>query len=154
VVKSNESADYPSVTRPLTAHERETMQESIEFIYSQFVVKVAESRELSLERVDELGQGRIWSGIDAVRLGLADELGGLTEAIAAAAELAELTLYRTVEYPVVGNPFEQLLRSLMRGEASIETPLPEEVSALERLYNEAKEPGVYARLPYDVVIRN
>ncbi|MDR0729981.1 MAG: signal peptide peptidase SppA [Prevotellaceae bacterium] len=154
VVRSNTSADYPSVTRSLTTRERETMQESIEFIYSQFVEKVAESRELSLEQVDELGQGRIWSGIDAVRLGLADELGGLTEAIAAAAELAELAFYRTVEYPAVGNPFEQLLRSLMKGEASIETPLPDEISALERLYNEVKEPGVYARLPYELRISN
>ncbi|MDR1681355.1 MAG: signal peptide peptidase SppA [Prevotellaceae bacterium] len=154
VVQSNTSADYPSVTRPLTAHERRTMQESVEFVYTQFVAKVSESRELSPERVDELGQGRVWSGIDAVRLGLADELGGLTEAIAAAAGLAELDLYRTVEYPAIGNPFEQLLRSLMKGEASIKTPLPDEISALEHLYNNINKPGVYARLPYELSIEN
>ncbi|MDR2362181.1 MAG: signal peptide peptidase SppA [Prevotellaceae bacterium] len=157
VVRSNTSADYPSVTRSLTTRERDAMQESIEFFYSQFVEKVAESRELSREQVDELGQGRIWSGIDAVRLGLADELGGLTEAIAAAAELAELAelgFYRTVEYPTVSNPFEQLLRSLMKGGMSIETPLPDEISALEHLYNEVKESDVYARLPYEIRIKN
>lgn len=153
VVRSNTSSDYPSITRPLTDREREAMLSSIETIYLQFVDKVASSRELSPDEVDRLGQGRIWSGLDAVRLGLADELGGLTEAIAAAAELAELSLYRTVEYPATSNPFEQLLKSLMKGEVAIETPLPDEAGELARLYNEVKEPGVYARLPYDLVIK-
>ncbi|MDR0667088.1 MAG: signal peptide peptidase SppA [Prevotellaceae bacterium] len=153
VVRSNTSADYPSITRPLTNREREAMLSSIETIYLQFVDKVASSRELSPDEVDKLGQGRIWSGLDAVRLGLADELGGLTEAIDAAAELAELSFYRTVEYPTISNPFEQLLRSLMKGETAIETPLPDEAGELARLYNEVKEPGIYARLPYDLVIK-
>jgi protease-4 len=153
VAKSNASADYPSVTRPLTAHEREVMQSSVEFIYSQFIDKVADSRNLPVARVDEIGQGRVWSGIDAVRLGLADELGGMAEALAAAAELADLSTYRIVELPEIPNPLEQLLKSLMKGEATVNMPAPAEIHTLEHFYKEVTAPGIYARLPYDVHFR-
>jgi protease-4 len=150
VAKSNTSADFPTSMRPMSVREREVMQGSVELIYSQFINKVSEARSLDVEKVDDIGQGRVWSGLDAVHLGLADELGGITEAIAAAAELAELDSYRVVELPVIVSPMEQLLKSLMKGEASVKLPAPAEIRTLEHLYKEVKEPGVYARLPYDV----
>ncbi len=150
VAKSNTSADYPSVMRPMTEHERKVTQASVDLIYSQFVDKVAAARPLSKEQVDEIGQGRVWSGLNAIELGLADKLGGLTEAIAEAANLAGLDNYRTVELPVVKTPFEQILESLMNGQVSVKAPMPEEIRTVERFLQEVKEPGVYARVPFDV----
>ncbi|MDR2801744.1 MAG: signal peptide peptidase SppA [Prevotellaceae bacterium] len=148
--KSNTSADYPSATRPMTAREREATQATVEFIYSQFVDKVAAARSLPAEQVDAIGQGRIWSGIDAVRLGLADGLGGITEAIAEAAILAGLDNYRLVELPVEKTPFERILESLTSG--SIAVKAPEQVQTMERFIQGITASGVYARLPYDITV--
>jgi len=153
VAKSNESADYPSIMRPLTTRERDATQASVELIYSQFIDKVAIAREMNRESVDAIGQGRVWSGVDALKIGLVDELGGISDAIYAAAELAGLDNYRTVELPAIRTPFEQLLESFMKGEISIKANLPQEVKTLEQFYKEIKEPGVYARMPFDVNVR-
>jgi protease-4 len=150
--KSNTAADYPSVTRPMTTREREATQASVEFIYSQFIEKVANARSLPAARVDEIGQGRIWSGIDAVQLGLADELGGITEAIETAAELASLENYRLVELPVEKTPLEQILESLISGSVAVKAQAPEQLQTMEHFLQEFATPGVYARLPYDVTV--
>jgi protease-4 len=152
VAKSNESADYPSIMRPLTTREQEAMQEMVEFIYAEFVGKVSAARELSTTRVDEIGQGRVWSGIDAVRLGLVDELGGITEAIEAAAVLAGIDEYRVLELPSMRTPFEQMLESLRNGSISIKAELPEQAKTMESFLKEVDRPGVYARLPHDVKV--
>jgi protease-4 len=150
--KSNKAADYPSIMRPMTTREQEATQASVEFIYSQFIDKVANARDLPAARVDEIGQGRIWSGIDAVKLGLADELGGIAEAIAAAADLAGLETYRLVELPVEKTPLEQILESLTSGNVAVKTQAPEQIRTMERFIQEITEPGVYARLPYDITV--
>jgi protease-4 len=152
VAKSNTAADYPSITRPMTTREQEATQASVEFIYSQFITKVADARSLPVTQVDEIGQGRVWSGIDAVKLGLADELGGVTEAIQAAAELAGLENYRIVELPTEKTTLEQILESLTGGSVSVKTQAPEQMQTMERLMKEVTERGVYARLPYDVTV--
>ena len=153
VAKSNESADYPSIMRPLTNREQQAIQTGVELIYSQFIDKVAIGRQMEKQAVDDIGQGRVWSGVDALKLGLIDEFGGITEAIETAAYLAGLDNYRTVELPTIRSPFEQLLESLMKGEISIKAQMPEEIKTLEQFYKEVKEPGVYARMPFDVNVR-
>ena len=150
--KSNTFADYPSIMRPMATREREATQALVEFIYSQFIEKVASARDLSAARVDEIGQGRIWSGIDAVKLGLADELGGIDEAIAAAAELAGLENYRLIELPVEKTPFEHILESLTSGSVAVKAQAPEQIQTMERFLQEITEPGIYARLPYDITV--
>jgi len=153
VAKSNESSDYPSIMRPLTSREQQAIQTGVELIYSQFIEKVAIGRQMEKQAVDDIGQGRVWSGVDALKLGLIDEFGGITEAIETAAYLAGLDNYRTVELPTIRSPFEQLLESLMKGEISIKAQMPEEIKTLEQFYKEVKEPGVYARMPFDVNVR-
>jgi len=153
VAKSNESSDYPSIMRPLTSREQQAIQTGVELIYSQFIDKVAIGRQMEKQAVDDIGQGRVWSGVDALKLGLIDEFGGITEAIETAAYLAGLDNYRTVELPTIRSPFEQLLESLMKGEISIKAQMPEEIKTLEQFYKEVKEPGVYARMPFDVNVR-
>lgn len=150
--KSNTAADYPSITRPLTTREWEATQATVEFIYAQFIEKVANSRNIPAAQVDEIGQGRIWSGIDAVKLGLADELGGITEAIAEAAALAGLENYRLIELPTEKTPLEQILESLTKGNIAVKAQAPEQIQTMERFLQEITEPGVYARLPYDITV--
>ncbi|MDR3350262.1 MAG: signal peptide peptidase SppA [Prevotellaceae bacterium] len=151
--KSNTSADYPSVMRPMTAREREATQATVEFIYSQFIDKIAQARDLPAAQVDAIGQGRIWSGIDAVKLGLADELGGITEAVSAASELAGVENYRLIELPAEKTPLEQILESLTNGSIAVKTQAPEQIQTMEYFLRQITEPGIYARLPYDITVK-
>ncbi|MBR5019404.1 MAG: signal peptide peptidase SppA [Bacteroidales bacterium] len=97
---------------PLDPEEEAAMQENIDSIYEDFVARVAAGRCLSTEAVDEIAQGRVWAGGDAIQIGLVDELGGLTDAIRYAATMASLENYRLVEYPAVTSLYEQLLSSM------------------------------------------
>lgn len=98
--------------RPLSEAEKEALQTEIEFIYSTFVSHVAEGRKMKYESVDSIGQGRIWSGLSASRLGLVDELGGLEKALQLAAGQANLSEYRVVNLPELEDPLTQLMKML------------------------------------------
>jgi protease IV len=109
---TNRLANFGSFTRPLTAEERGILQESVEDVYSVFVQRVSEGRKLNIDAVDSIGQGRVWSGTDAKKIGLIDEFGGLNEAIAAAALMAKTPKYRVVELPEEKDPFEEMIKEL------------------------------------------
>jgi protease-4 len=111
-VATNRMSNFGSVTRPLTAEERNILQESVEDIYAVFVKRVSDGRKLTEAQVDSIGQGRVWSGTDAKRIGLIDEFGGLNDAIAAAAKLAKTPKYRVVELPEKKEPLEELMKEL------------------------------------------
>ena len=98
-VKTNELADLATITRPLTQTEKNLIQEEIERVYETFIGHVASGRNIPVTTVDELGQGRVWSGAEARSIGLIDEFGGLSHAIEKAVEMAGLETYRVVEYP-------------------------------------------------------
>jgi protease-4 len=89
-VKTNQAADFPTSIRPMTEAERATFRTLIEDTYRSFVERVAEGRERSVEQIDSVGQGRIWSGTQAREKGLVDAIGGLGEAIAEAKQLADI----------------------------------------------------------------
>src|SRR5690606_32537114 len=88
---------------------RNILQMEVNRIYDTFLQRVADGRHLSKEEVDSIGQGRVWSGQQAVDNGLVDRLGSLEDAIAAASRKAGLEDYRLVTYPAIKNPFESLL---------------------------------------------
>ncbi len=111
-VKTAKYADFPDVMRPLSDEEFGMIQESVDQIYNTFLSRVSQGRNLSVAQVDEIGQGRVWSGVDALEIGLVDELGGLDDALAFAAEQAELDDYRTKNYPELKDPFEKLLEDM------------------------------------------
>jgi protease IV len=94
VVKTNRFADIGSISRPLHPAEREILQEGVEDIYEVFTKRVADGRDMDVNRVDEIGQGRVWSGYNARELGLVDEFGGLNRAVEIAVEDAGLENYR------------------------------------------------------------
>ncbi|TVR74299.1 MAG: signal peptide peptidase SppA [Marinilabiliales bacterium] len=154
VAKTNEFADMGSLYRPLTPGEREILQQGVEEVYRVFTQRVAEGRGIDAGRVDEIGQGRVWSGYDARELGLVDEFGGLTRAVEIAVEEAGLEYYRVLSLPTQKDPFEELLKNLggsvmMR----LAGDLPGSMSRhMETLRTALEQQGIQARMPFDMVV--
>jgi protease IV len=150
IVNTNKNSDFPSVYRPMNTYEKQLMQESIEIIYTDFVSKVAAGRRMSKESVDSIGQGRVWSGTSAMKIGLIDEMGGLEEAIDGAAKLAGVESFSVRELPVLEDPYTRILTQLS-GEVRMSV-LKKELGESVKFYNilqEVKEmSGIQARLPY------
>jgi protease-4 len=153
-VKTNQNADYISVTRPMTTYEEKVLTNSIERIYSTFIGHVAEGRSMQTAEVDSIGQGRVWSGIDGIKINLADEAGGLRRALEIAAGMANLEDYRTISLPSQKDPFTQIIDDLtgnpsdskMKEELGILYPYYKQIISLSRLE------GIQARMPYEVEI--
>ena len=111
-VSTHKHGSLASGFAPLDPEEEAVMQQQIDKTYDDFVGRVAAGRNLTTEAVDEIAQGRVWAGGDAIKIGLVDELGGLTDAIRYAAATAGLENYRLVEYPAVLPLYEQMLSSM------------------------------------------
>ena len=151
-INTHRHSGIMSLIEPLDAAEQAYMSQMTERVYSDFTALVAEGRRMPVEKVDELGQGRVWTGSDAVERGLADEIGTLTDAIdyAAVAAGLESDSYRVVEYPEVKNLMARLMESFSKTRASLET-LADPVAALEKSYARLRRENramVYARLPW------
>jgi signal peptide peptidase SppA, 67K type len=153
-VKTNANSDFPSFYRPMSVFEKQTMQATIEKIYGDFVSKVAEGRKMTVASVDSIGQGRVWSGSNAMKIGLIDEMGGLTDAIKGAAILAGIDSYSVTELPVAEDTFTRIL-SQLGGEMRLNF-IKKELGETFRFYNEITEirdiSGIQARLPYFIEI--
>jgi protease-4 len=129
-VKTAPYADFPTLTRPLTPEESARMQRSIDTIYSEFKGHVAAGRKLPAVDVDSIAQGRVWTGQDALRIGLVDAIGGLDRAIASAAKLAKISSYKVITYPEPSDKLETLMRGLGSNEdakAAVKEAIREEV---------------------------
>jgi len=116
-VNTGKYADM-GVNRPLSTFEKNKIQTSVKNIYTTFITHVGEGRNMSATAVDEIGQGRVWTGYDAKEIGLIDTYGGIEKAIEIAAYLAKLEDFRIISLPKKKNPFEELSLKL-GGEASI-----------------------------------
>ena len=158
-VGSNKHSDMYSLMRPFDAEETASMQAYVEDIYERFVGLVAEGRSLEKQAVDDMAQGRVWVGTDALGLGLVDEIGGLREAVDYAAALAGFVNksdYRVATYPAQLSQTEQLLDMLY---GKKQTPSILEGTPFEALgktlgkLRDNEPMQVYARLPYDIEIR-
>lgn len=156
VVKTAPFADAQTVTRPKTPQELAIIQKFVDRIYDRFITEVAASRNLPKPKVNEIAQGRVWSGAAAKQIGLVDEIGGLEAALQAAAQQANLGDNPKVEeYPKTPSFEEQLLQSFLGGEsANLKTdPLTAEWKKLQAELGslmEMNDPtGVYTRLPYN-----
>lgn len=153
-VKTNRFADLGGPLRPLSDVEREIIQESVNDIYFDFIGKVAEGRSMTTDEVDSIGQGRVWSGTDALRIGLVDVLGGLDDAVRIAAAKAGIEDYRVTELPEQKDPMEQLMKQLTGGgkEAMLKARLGEYYTYLRDVEDLMNMRGVQARLPYTIYI--
>ncbi|MBP5567384.1 MAG: signal peptide peptidase SppA [Bacteroidales bacterium] len=140
--KSHKHADMTRLTRPFDQTEYNFMLRSIEAIYDEFTSIVAEGRGLDKKRVDEIGQGRVWTGSDALEIGLVDEIGTLEDAINYAASAIGTSDVCVLEYPKPLTTMESLMASLGQ------TAEHDYVKAFQKM----TEPQVVARMPYQVVV--
>lgn len=150
VVKTNKLSEMPVLTRQLTPTERDLMQNMVENVYTTFVNHVAEGRGMTYEQVDEIGQGRVWTGQNAKELGLVDVLGDLTDAIKIAEEMSGLEHYRLIKLPKQKDPIEELMASFS---TQMKTRIIERELGVAAKYYQTFEyiqqsNGVMARMPY------
>ena len=156
-VKTGEFADFGEVTRPLTDAEYNILQTSVDRTYDEFITIVSEGRDIEKQEVDDIGQGRVWSGVNAIDLNLVDKFGGLNAAIDRAAELAEIDDYRIKNLPKRKDPFQQLMEDLTGQAYSnvLVSYMGDDPELLKRL-KEAKSVkelrGVQALMPYAIII--
>ena len=149
-VKTNNSADM-GIYRKLTSFEKQKIQQGIEDVYETFISRVSEGRDISTKQVDNIGQGRVWSGYDAKKIGLIDEFGGLEKAIESAAALAEIEEYRTISLPKQKDPFTEFLDGL--NQTKLSDILSDELDLINKkdittIKEMIKSEKIQTRLPY------
>lgn len=151
-VSTNENAGFPSINRPMTDYEKEYMQEFINDIYSQFLTYVSESRGMTEEEVDEIAQGRVWSGSDALEIGLIDDFGGLQDAIDLAAEMAGVEKYKIKDLPEQKSLMDQIMEELFNARTT--SLMKKELGEHYKTYEKVKEishiHGIQARMIQDI----
>jgi protease-4 len=149
-VNSNAHADI-GTNRPLSQFERNKIQKSISDIYAGFISKVGEGRGMSTNAVDEIGQGRIWTGYDAKSIGLIDTYGGIEKAIEIASLLAKIEDYRIISLPKKKDPFTELALKLGR-ETSISDIVMRKLGLrtelIDPLVSLLKGDRIQARVPF------
>lgn len=154
-VKTGPFALGLNVMQDMSPEEARRAQVSTEEMYRLFLKRVADGRKMSVEAVNEIAQGRVWSGVDARKIGLVDKLGGLDAAIKSAAKMAKVTDYRTASYPSIKDPLQQLVEEFIgKGgddEAKmgrmVKKELPELAPAFEFYLQTKKSHGFQAKLP-------
>jgi protease-4 len=155
VVTTNEHSDMISVTRPMSAFERDLMQQTIEEGYDTFISRVADGRKMEKTAVDEIGQGRVWAAPNAKEIKLIDAYGGLTDAIELARKMANLDNFRIVNLPKLKDPFEELMKEISGSAKAMfmKDELGEGYKYYEELRGLISQRGILARMPYDIDIR-
>lgn len=155
-VKTAPYADAGSVVRPMNDAEKKMIQDAIDEIYISFKQRVADGRGKTVEFVDSIGQGRVWSGSRAMDIGLVDRFGGLQDAVECAARMANLTDYRLKEYPEIRNFFDRLFgpsdntlqTDAIRKELGEENyKIYKEILRIKQMTNTAQ-----ARMPFEFVL--
>jgi protease-4 len=153
-VKTGALADLGTISRPMTDEEQARIQDLIEKFYGEFLKRVATDRKMTTNQVDEIAQGRVWAGQDALKLGLVDEIGGLEKAITVAGQQASLgTNYSVIEYPEKKPFFQQLAETLNGNQqplskADLSGRVAQKVkSELHTLSGFNDPQGIYARMP-------
>ena len=156
-VKSNEHADMMGMMRALTPKETAYMQASVENIYNKFTSLVAEGRDMTVEDVDAIAQGRVWAGADAIEIGLVDQIGTIEDAIEYAAMSIEgvtsVNDVQVVGYPKPKTTLETLLETLGGEEYAFTGTALESVEKAFRGWDGSQAGKVYARIPYEIVVR-
>ncbi len=158
-VKTHENASGYSVFEPMDENFKGFVLESIEKTYATFLKRVADGRKMTTEQVDAIAQGRVWTGVDAHKLGLVDEIGGLDAAIKYAAKLGKTTSYRTENFPEYEKSFEDLLANFTgmamfkTKEQLLKEQLGEEgFQMLEQIKRVKSRKGIQAMMPYELEI--
>ncbi|GAA4087988.1 signal peptide peptidase SppA [Mucilaginibacter panaciglaebae] len=155
-VKTGQYADLGNTSRPLTAAERQILQNQINHGYDDFTKAVAVGRHKTQAYINSVGQGRVWTGEQALKLGLVDRLGNISDAVKSAARMAKLKNYRLVAYPEqksvlnkLGESFSiQMKTRMLKSELGENYPVYEQI---KNLTSTMRTP--LARMEYDVVVK-
>ena len=158
-VSTHANAAGYSVFKPIDANFKNFTQQSVERIYTTFVNRVAAGRKMKFAEVDSIAQGRVWSGSEAIKIGLVDEIGGMDDAIAYAAKLAKIKDYTTQDFPEyeknfrdwlagIGVPFAKTKEDFIREEVG-----EENYRMIEQIRKLSAQKGVRASLPFEINIR-
>lgn len=155
VVKTNTLSDAISLNRPFRAEERDLMQNYVNRGYELFVKRCADGRNKTAEQIKTIAEGRVWTGADAIKIGLVDKLGGLNDAIVFAAKKAKLDKYQVKQYPEKEDFATKLMKSFGdEAEARYAKAfLGENYKLFKHIKDIEKMNGIQARLPFDIVIR-
>ena len=144
-----------SFTRPITSAENAIIQKQVNNIYNTFTKRVSDGRSIPQASVDSIGQGRVWSGTDALHLHLVDTLGGINDAIAMAARMAKLDNYRIRELPELKQPIQKILED-MNEEAHVQFIKEQLTDEQFKLLNASKMimhlQGIQSLMMYDLHI--
>lgn len=155
IVKTNDHADFGFPLKPLNDQEKQRLGQEVDLFYKGFVNVVAEGRDMSYEEVDAIARGHVYSGTDALEIGLIDVLGGLDEAVAMAAEEAEVETYRIVKLPEVQDPFQKIINDLTGNTKMevLENELGENYYYYRKLQEIQAMKGIQARIPFGLRVR-
>jgi protease-4 len=155
-VMTNKNSDYFGTMEPLSEYQLAKIQDDVVRIYDDFTGLVARTRNLRQLYVDSIGQGRVWAGSDAVKLGLVDKIGGIEDAIAYAAEKASLgTDFRTTELPEQKDPIQKIIEEMggqTRVKATLKQQLGDYYGYVEYIEQVKGMTGIQARLPFQMII--
>lgn len=158
-VGTNKNAVEYSLFEPMQDSFKNQVQESIEETYETFLQRVSQGRGMTMAQVDSVAQGRVWSGTEALEIGLVDELGNLDDAIAAAAEMAELSAYGVKKFPKYKSGFERFMEDLEGASVKVkENLLKDEIGeeayqVLMELKSLKKQSGIQAKMPFALDIK-
>ncbi|VXB73361.1 signal peptide peptidase SppA [Maribacter litoralis] len=158
-VGTNKNAVEYSLFEPMQDSFKNQVQESIEETYETFLQRVSQGRGMTMAQVDSVAQGRVWSGTEALEIGLVDELGNLDDAIAAAAEMAELSAYGVKKFPKYKSGFERFMEDLEGASVRVkENLLKDEIGeeayqVLKELKSLKKQSGIQAKMPFALDIK-
>jgi protease IV len=153
--KTNKHSDFPSGIRGLDPQEEEYWQSATDETYKIFVNKVSEGRHLSFTDVDKIAQGRVWSGVDAIKIGLADRIGGLEDAIEVARKMAGLDdKFRIVELPEQEDILKKLMEDFSENSKvkAIQRELGIPAEYIPELQQLIETQGILTRMPMDINI--
>ena len=156
-VKTNRNSVFGASGHPFTPEQLSLLQNNVNRGYMLFKKRVAEGRKMTMEQVENIAQGRVWLGQDAIKLKLVDQLGGLDDAIAKAAKLAKMNDYETVSYPSPLSTWEQLLGSYVGSDDLLNGKMQAYLGEFYepfKIINDAKHMDkVQARMPYIIKIK-
>ena len=156
-VKTNRNSVFGASGHPFTPEQLSLLQNNVNRGYMLFKKRVAEGRKMTIEQVENIAQGRVWLGQDAIKLKLVDQLGGLDDAIVKAAKLAKMNDYETASYPSPLSTWEQLLGSYVGGDDLLNGKMQAYLGEFYepfKIINDAKYMDkVQARMPYIIKIK-
>ena len=154
VVKTNSHADMGSLSRSFNASEKEIMQNYINNGYKLFVKRCADGRGMSVEAIEKIAEGRVWTGEAAKELGLVDELGGLDKALEIAAQKANVEAYSVISYPGKSSIFDSILENGKKDyiNGQLAETFGEYYHFMKSIQNLKEADRIQARLPFDLQI--